>query len=699
MDTHYWIRSGRRRDRDRLRAGLDLPPVVAVLDAHRRLRGPYSAAGALLREVGPDLLRRAPDLGVRHHIEILTAAPEFAGQVPPIKATLELTGTSGVRTRYQARVHTLRIAHGLTDLLRDYLAATTEGPRALVVENVDEADPTDREFLAVLLTRLLPGQVTVVVGTSAPSLLDPPGPVAISCSRALADHTTAVDVSAVESGALHGVDLARAYVDSDGTEDDPGCLEAYGSLDPDRRAGFHDARAAVLTARGEPSLLLGAVPYHLERGSDPGGAGAAAVRAAQLRCKSLGLYHAAAEMGERGRRLVDPETRAELWWDITGDMTTSLAAIGRADEAEAYYDELRTVTTDAEHHMHLAYGTAMLYARHYGDDRRDPKRARAWLNLAVAISSHLPDPKERAFYTVFNRNGTALVDVREGRYPEALRRLNDGMARLDRELEPDEYLLHRAGLRYNRAQVYMINGRLAEALADFDYVIEHDPNFHDHYFNRGNILGRLGRHREAIADYDQALRLSPPFAEAYYNRGDARLELDDVEGALADFSRVIELEPGHAGARLHRGSIMCDRGESAAAWTDVTVGLSSDSGNAYLWCLKGRLLAERGESEAARSALTEALRLADDLAEAYAIRGELAFEEGDLDGAIRDLDRAVALRGTVEMRFNRGVAYEAATRFGDATADYEAVLAETDDSEARQRLRACQEAIALHAAV
>jgi tetratricopeptide (TPR) repeat protein len=338
----------------------------------------------------------------------------------------------------------------------------------------------------------------------------------------------------------------------------------------------------------------------------------------------------------------------------------------------------------------------MLYARHYGDERRDPRRARAWLNLAVAISSHLPDPKERAFYTVFNRNGTALVDVREGRYAHALERLNEGMARLDRELEPDEYLLHRAGLRYNRAQVYMINGRLAEALADFDYVIEHDPNFHDHYFNRGNILGRLGRHREAIADYDQALRLSPPFVEAYYNRGDARLELDDVDGALADFSRVIELEPGHAGARLHRGSILCDRDDIEAAWSDVTVGLTSDPGNAYLWCLKGRILAERGESGAAWSALTEALRLDEGLAEAYAVRAGLAFDEGDLADAIRDLDQAVALRGTVEMRFNRAVVYQAAARFSEAAADYEAVLTASGDPEAQQGWQACQSAIALH---
>lgn len=690
MDNHYWLRADSRRNRAALRSTLKLPPVLAEVDAHRRLRGPYTVAGTVLRAIGPDLLRRVPELGPRHHIEILTSAPEFVGKVPPIKATLELTGTSGVRTRYAARVHTLRIAHGLAECLRDYLAACGDGPRTLIVDNVHEADPTDREFLAVLLARLRPEQLTVVVGTGTEPLTEPPGPLAVSLPEALQAHTTELsDESASDSDprqvdGLTPEQLAKVYVDGDCVDDDPLLRAAYEQLDPDRRATLHDRRAAELIARDESSLLLGAVPFHLEHGHDPAGAGVAAIREAQLRCKSLGLYHSAVDLGLRGRRLVDRESRPELWWELTGDMTTSLGSAGRADEAEAYYDESRALTADPELHMHLAYGTALLYARHYQGDKRDPKQARGWLNLAVALSSQLPNPKERAFYTVFNRNGLALVDVREGRFQEAIQRLQEGMDRLDRELEPDEYLLHRAGLRYNRAQVFMMTGRLEEALADFSHVIDQDPNFHDHYFNRGNILGRLGRYQEAIADYTEALQLSPPFAEAYYNRGDAHLELGDVDQALHDFSRVIELEPTHADARLNRAAILCDRGDESAAWSDIEAGLAASPDNPHLWCLRARLLADRGENESARDAVSTALNLDDSLAEAHAIQGALAFEAMDLDSAIDELNRAVALQSTPEMRFNRAVVYQAAGRFHDALSDYEAVLAVGDDPDARQ---------------
>ena len=82
MDSRYWIRADRRRDRTHALAALDLPPIWAAVDAHRRLRGPYTAAGSLLRMIADDLLDRCPGLGERHNIELLTSTPELAGRVP-----------------------------------------------------------------------------------------------------------------------------------------------------------------------------------------------------------------------------------------------------------------------------------------------------------------------------------------------------------------------------------------------------------------------------------------------------------------------------------------------------------------------------------------------------------------------------------------------------------------------------------------
>ncbi|GLZ02176.1 tetratricopeptide repeat protein [Actinoplanes sp. NBRC 103695] len=616
--------------------------TLAEVSAHRRRRGPYTAAGSLLRQILPDILARRPDLGVRHHIEILTAAPEFAGQVPPILATLESTMMSGTRTRYQSRVHTLRIANGLAELLRDSL---TE-PGTLIVEDVHEADETDREWLDVVRRRISPDLLTVV-------------------------HTS----TSVVPGD------AQAYVDADGIGVDDA---AYLSLAPAARAALHDARLSLLLAGGVGAY--GAVCWHAERGSDPRGPGL--LRAAQVHCKDHGLYHAAIDLGRRGRALVDREAQPDLWWDFTGDMTTSLAASGQADEAAAAYHEIRALTEDPEMQMHAAYGTAMLFARHHAEGRRDPVTARGWLNVAIALAGALPEKKDRIFYEVFNRNGLALVEVRDGRPEEALRLVTEGIDRLDRELEPDDQLLHRTGLRYNRALVHVMLGDLPAALADYDHVIAVDPHFHDHWFNRGNVLRRLGRTAEALADYDRALALSPPFAEAYYNRGDAHAALGELEAAAADFGRAAELDPPNTPARLSRAEILADLGETAAALTETRVALADDPGHAGLHCLTARLLGELGRGEDAREAVSRALLLDDNCAEAYAIRSALSFEAGDLTAALTDLDRAIAVRETPELVFNRGVVHQAAGSWDRARADYAAVVAATGDPDAEERLAA-----------
>jgi len=696
VSSHFWVRADRAADRERLLAELRLPPVLAVVDAHRRLRGPYTAAGTVLRLIGPDALRRRPELGPRHHVVIQQTTPELRVAVPDMG--FDIASMVEHQTRFLARIHTLRLSHGLCDFIQGYLAALEE-PRTLVVSNLQHADPTDLEFMAVLLRRMDPARLTVVACTGAGEVADPPGPIPVSIGAALAAYATPVAAAAPDSGDtgepepdLDGAEvaeLARRFVVSDGISDDQWLVAAYHRLPPAQRAALHDERAAALTALGEPSLLLGAVPYHAEHGSDPAGAGARAVRQAQQQCRLFGFYHAAAELGLRGRRLVDRDTDWERWWKFTSDTIVCLSSAGRADETAALIEEVRQLSQSPTIQMHLAYETAMLYARHYDDAKRDFGLARGWLNLAISISTVLDDSRERTYHTVFNRNGLALVEVRQGRFDEAIRLVTEGMERMDRELEPGDFHQHRIGLRYNRAQVYVMVGRYEEALSELSAVMEVDEFFPDHYFNRGNVLRKLGRTADAVVDYTRALEISPPFHEAYYNRAACLVELGDLDGALADYGRVVELDPDNADARLNKASVLRELGDPEAALREVAGGLDVRPDHAHLLALRGQLLADLGQEEAARAALLAAVGNDPSLAEAWAVLGELQFEAGALDVAAEAFDRAVELGGTPEMRFNRAVVHQAAGRFAAALADYDAVLAVIDDPDARSGRDEC----------
>ncbi|CCH33636.1 tetratricopeptide repeat protein [Actinosynnema sp. NPDC047251] len=690
MADHLWLRGRRAVDRARLRAGLELPPALAAVDAHRGLRGPYTAGGTLLRALAGDAFARCPELAARHNTELATAAPELAVSVPTAWATLEWTVGDEQRTRYYSRLHTRNIANGIADFLRAYLAALGDSPRTLFVDNVHHADPTDRELLAVLLRRQDIPQLVLVLGTGFEPVVDPPGEVAVSLAEALPAYARRVDC-VVESTPVGD------FVRSDGTTDDPAAVEAYSALPEEERARRHDVRCAELYALGEQSLALGAIPFHAVRGSRPE-AGVQAVKHALGHCRKVGLYHAAASLALLGRELVDRGSGSGDWWHFTEAAGASLAVAGRAEEAAVVYEAAAQVVDGVAQRLRLAYGMAMLHVRHLPEPRRDLRQARAFMNQAVALAAELDDPQECVFHSVFARNGVALVEMREGRVDEALRLIEEGRAALDRVFGDDEHPLLRSVLRLNRGVLLEMAGRAEEALAEHSANALVDPGFFEHHFHQGVLLRRLGRNEEAVAAFERVLPLTPPFPEVHYNLADVWLELGDVRRALAAFDYVLELDPGHVPALVNRASLRCEVGDSHGAWDDVRAGLALSPDNVHLLCVQGRLLVEAGDPRRASDVVSAALRADPGFAPGWALRGQVRFEAGDFDGALTDFDRAVALADLPEVRFNRAVVFEKVGRFGEAATDYRAVLAVSDDADARSRLDFCLKAAAAAAA-
>ncbi|GAA1940790.1 tetratricopeptide repeat protein [Kitasatospora viridis] len=679
-----------------------LPPaLLAPINAHRRLRGPYTAAGTLARELharagrlaGQAAGQLAADALAAHDVELLTVAPELRLTMAATRETLTSLAVPSERTRFYSRLRTLRIAHGLTECLRDVVAAMTDQPVSLWFDRVDEADPLDREFLGVLVRRLDPALLTLVIATRE----EPPADGELAAM--LAQHAERFDVVAPQApdrlrpepvGALL-VEQARSYVATECLSTEPELARAYESLPEAERRVLHDWRAEELEALDSQSLRLGAIPFHRELGTDPAGPGAAALEHGLNYCIDHGFYEATVDFGKRGRALIDWSAAYEQWWTFTTKTTTSLAALGRPVEAEELYDEARAFTVNPTIHMQAAYATAMLYTRHHDEDRKDHHKAMAWINQAIAIAHLLPDPKERAFNTVFHKNGRALIEGHLARPEDALRLVAEGLERLDHDLGTGEHLLHRSVLRHNRAQVLSGLGRLDEALADFQSVIEADPNYAEYHFDAASVLRRLGRTEEALAEYDTAIRLSPPFPEVYYNRGDLRAACGDIAGAVADFAYVVEIDPGFVDAYVNLAGLLLQEGEAEQAGPLVAAALERAPEHPHLHSLAGRLAMDSGDLAAARAELDAAIALDETLAEAWATRAAVVFEQDDLTGALADLDRAVALLPDPAMLFNRGTVREALGQWKEAIADFdEALAADPDEPDALLHRAICR---------
>jgi tetratricopeptide (TPR) repeat protein len=640
---HVWLIGSRSSVADSLAALA--PLTVGAVSGHRRLRGPFTAAGGVLRRLVPSLAAAQPDLVRRHDIEILVAAPELSAIVPAWRTTITSRADPQTRTRFYPHDRVRWIGHGITDLL--LAAADTDAVRRLAILDVDRLDPTDAQWLAGLLRRSDPRRLHLVLASASAEVTTP-------LTEALDRYARRVQLQpSVELEHLVGdlTPLAAAYVDSDGLAADPALQAAYEATDPQTRARLHDNRADHLESLGEPSLLLGAVPYHRERGSDPRGAGTAALSRAIEHCIMAGLYDAVLDLGFRLRTLLTWENDPQARWLATVKMTTALQAMSRPDEAMDLFDEACAGTTLPAVHMQAAYGRAMVYTRYYEEERRDLRKAKALVNTAVALSALSSDEERQAYNRTFNENGLALIEMHLGRTDVSLALVEAGIDRLN-SVGEGRWLLHRSVLRYNRTQLIARRRPLQEGIAAYDAMVEEDPFHPDYHFERADLLARAGRTEEAIASYTAAATVGPPYAEPYYNRGDLRLRAGDLAGAVADFDRVLELEPGFLDAYINRASLRLDDGDHAGAEADVEAGLALDPAQPHLLCLSGTLALERGHPDEARVALEAAVAADELMPEAWANLGIACFEAGDAATACRCFERSLDITENPDVREN-----------------------------------------------
>ncbi|MCX4472619.1 tetratricopeptide repeat protein [Micromonospora sp. NBC_01655] len=402
-----------------------------------------------------------------------------------------------------------------------------------------------------------------------------------------------------------------------------------------------------------------------------------------------GFYHHAARVARRGRATVTPDGDLRHWWAFTTGLATALAALDEATEALDLYREARAATDDPKITMSAAYATAMLYARHLPAADQDPAQARHWLEQAIHLATGLDDPRQRVLSTVFYEQGLALLDSRAGEPARALRLIDDGLARLTAVLGPGERPQDLARLRHNRAQVHLALGDPAQALADLDTVIAHDPDNCEYYVDRAALHRAAGRSSAAIRDYDTAIRLGPHLPEAYYNRAVLQQERGRPERARADLDRVLAIDPGHLDARIALVNLHVERGAFDAAETGALAGLALAPQEPALLCTLGLIRSERGGLAEADELLTRALAGDPGLVEAWTNRAAVRFERGDVAAAVADLDRAVALSAAPVPRYNRGTALMRLGRWDEAARDFTDALAQPGlDRALRRDLRA-----------
>jgi tetratricopeptide (TPR) repeat protein len=686
MIAHIRLVGDRRADREAWVARNLEPALVAR--CHQRLRGPYTGVDTVLAAVAPEAARRWPGLLEQHRYELLYGIPELAGVIGTAPRMLAAQTPLRERTRFFSSDMIRCVSQGMVTFLTAHAERVLEaGERmpAVVFEEVHAAEPTTQEFIALLLRRCDARTLRLVVSGDGTTL-----PAELTSEINAATEPVSVPTTPWPRPRRARAGLAAAYVARHGTSDDPAEIDAYARSAPELRARLHDEQAGLLEPDAGPGLRTGALAYHREHGSDPGGTGSLALVAAQEYCVEAGFSAAVIDLGMRARAVTDPVRDAERYYQVTVQVASSLVPLGRLDESMDLYLELRRRYPLPKVHMTASYAIAMLYTRFF--QPRDHEAALQWQNNAAAIASILPDPRERLVFGVFQDNALALIEMHRGNLSRALELVQGGMARLDAEIGDGEWVLHRSQLRYNAARLKAALGETSAARADFSALIEQDPYYTDYFCERARLARQAGDFPAALADYDRAVALAPPYPELYYNRGTARAAVGDSGGALADFGYVLAMEPADLDTRLSRAELLLAMDEPGPAMADVAAGLARWPDEPRLLCMKGTIHLERGELAEALAALDGALAIDPGYPAALLNRAVAYYRSGQGERSVGDLTRTLAIVGEdPDVLLNRGLAYISAGQPGLARADFDRALQlpGADVPELRRQREAC----------
>ena len=91
------------------------------------------------------------------------------------------------------------------------------------------------------------------------------------------------------------------------------------------------------------------------------------------------------------------------------------------------------------------------------------------------------------------------------------------------------------------------------------------PGYAQAHYNLGIALGLQGKIAEAAAEYAAAVELQPDYAEAHYNLGGASFLLGQFPQAAQHLSEAVRLQPANAAARSKLAFMLARQGNVGGA--------------------------------------------------------------------------------------------------------------------------------------
>jgi tetratricopeptide (TPR) repeat protein len=219
-------------------------------------------------------------------------------------------------------------------------------------------------------------------------------------------------------------------------------------------------------------------------------------------------------------------------------------------------------------------------------------------------------------------------------------------------------------------------GRLREAVASYEALLQHAPNDADILQLLGLALAQLGSCADAVVFLSRSLSLKPDRPTVLLNLAQALHTLGREEEALQACNRALGLDSALAGGYRARGAIYTALGrrEEALANAGQAVRLALQDAGAHADL--GVALEAVGREREALECFERAVALDPKLAPAHHNRAMLMARRGEHERALQSFDRALALQPRhASLIANRGNTLKELGRLAEAERSYSLALA------------------------
>ncbi len=192
----------------------------------------------------------------------------------------------------------------------------------------------------------------------------------------------------------------------------------------------------------------------------------------------------------------------------------------------------------------------------------------------------------------------------------------------------------------NLATIQRNQGKLPEALKNYNMALDMTPNAVTLLMNRASLLVELDSLEMASSDYERVTKLDPLQEEARFNHGMIALERQDAVTAKADFEEMLRYNPNSLLANEGLGFMHKALGNYAKATQYLSEVIKASPSVSLLGNRADCYLMMRRLNEASED-IANALQVAPDDGYLYLLRARLNRMRYENEAAKRDVQLAI----------------------------------------------------------